>query len=353
MLMALYLKKYFTQIRHKNLKKEQQLLFLNRLSRLLQNGYTLIESLEIIQWDKAMKNPASTIKTALTNGSTLDQAFEEAKFNSVVTSYLYFVRANGDIQASIDKCLKMYEQRLHYTKKFEQVARYPIILLFVFSILLYFIKQSVLPSFLDIFQSSTETSSMVFLSITIMDLLSNVAYILLILVVIASILWQVNKRKVPIEKQIKLYCAIPIYYQYKKLNTSFLFATHFSSLLKTGIPIKEILTSMTLQTKLPIMAYYSNLMIEELNQGKHITSLLSQLKLLDKQIPVIFQKNADVHALEKDLSVYAELITEELHRKITKSITYVQPIFFLIIAAFIIFIYLTLMWPMFNMIKTI
>jgi competence protein ComGB len=351
--MDLYLKKYFTQIRHKHLRKEQQLLFLNRMSRLLKNGYTLIESLEIIQWDNAMKEPAATITNALTNGSTLDQAFEKAKFNSVVTSYLYFVRANGDIRASIDKCLKMYEQRLHYTKKFEQVARYPIILLFVFSILLYFIKQSVLPSFLDIFQSNTETSAMVFLSITIMDLLSNAAYILLILVIIVSLLWQVNKRKVPIEKQIKLYCAIPIYYQYKQLNTSFLFATHFSSLLKTGIPIKEILTSMTKQTKLPIMAYYSNLMIQELNQGKHITSLLSQLKLLDKQIPVIFQKNADVHALEKDLSVYAELLTEELHRKITKSITYIQPIFFLIIAAFIIFIYLTLMWPMFNMIKTI
>ncbi|MGY0692931.1 competence type IV pilus assembly protein ComGB [Virgibacillus sp. FSP13] len=351
--MALYLKKYFTKIRQKNFKKEQQLLFLNRLSRLLQNGYTLIESLEVIKWNKTMKEPASVIMLALKSGSTLDQAFEKAKFNSIITSYLYFVRANGDIEASIRKCLNMYEQRLHYHRKFQQVARYPAILLLIFSVLLYFIKQSVLPSFLDLFQTSTEASSMLFISIMIIDFLSNFAYLLLILVIVFCLLWQINKRKIRIEKQIKLYSSLPIYRKYKQIQTTFLFATHFGSLLKTGIPIKEILNTMAQQTKLPILAYYSTLMIQELNQGRHITSLLSQLKLLDKQIPIIFQKNADVTALEKDLSIYAELLTEELHRKILKAITYIQPVFFLILAGFIVFIYITLMWPMFQLIKTI
>ncbi|MBT2214445.1 type II secretion system F family protein [Virgibacillus dakarensis] len=351
--MGLYLKKFLTEIRHKNVKKEQQLLFLNRLSRLLQNGYTLIESLEIVKWDKTMLEPATTITTALKNGSTLDQAFEKANFNHVITSYLYFARANGDIQASIQKCLSMYEQRLQYTKKFQQVARYPVILLVVFSILLYFIKQSVLPSFLDLFQYNAETSSIVFVSIMIIDFLSNFVFVLLIVALIATGLWQFNKRKIRIDKQIKIYSMLPVYRKYKQMHVSFSFATHFSSLLKTGISIKEILTTMSRQTKLPILAYYSTLMIEELNHGKHLSSLLSQLKLLDKQISVIFQKNADVTALEKDLSMYGELLTEELHRKIMKSITYIQPIFFLVLAGFIVFIYMTLMWPMFQLIKTI
>ncbi|MEN1970575.1 competence type IV pilus assembly protein ComGB [Lentibacillus sp. N15] len=351
--MALYLKKYFAKIRHKTLKKELQLLFLNRLSRLLKNGYTLIDALEIIQWDAALKLPAATITACLKNGSRLDQAFEQSQFNSIVTSYLYFVRANGDIQASIDKCLIMYEQRLQYTRKFQQVARYPAILLIVFSVVLYFIKHSVLPSFQDLFQGSGAASSILTISVTLIDMGSALFIWLLILAIIIAFLWQFNKRKIPIDKQIKLYNAIPFYRHYKQIHVSFLFATHFSSLLKTGISIKEILTTMSKQGKIPILAYYANLMMQELNQGKHLSSLLSQFRMLDKQIPLIFQKNADSSALEKDLSIYAEFLTDELHRKIMKNLTYIQPIFFLVLAGLIVFIYMSLMWPMFQLIKTI
>ncbi|WP_188453668.1 competence type IV pilus assembly protein ComGB [Virgibacillus oceani] len=351
--MDLYLKKFLTRIKHKTIRKELQLLFLNRLSRLLHNGYTLIEALEVIKWDKNLERPSTIIMEALKNGATLDQAFEKARFNTIVTSYLFFVQANGDVQATIEKCINMFEQRIQYLQKFQQVARYPIILLFIFSILLYFIKQSVLPSFLDLFQSNPETSSTVYLSMVVIDFLSSFVMVLFVLILIGGGLWQINKQKLSIEKQIKVYRSIPIYRKYKQIQTSFLFATHFSSLLKTGIPIKEILTIMSQQPKLPILSHYSTLMTAELQKGLQLSSLLSQLQLLEKQIAMIFQKNADINALEKDLSVYAELITEDLHRKIMKVITYIQPAFFLLLAGFIIFIYITLMWPMFQLIKTI
>ncbi|WP_099158493.1 competence type IV pilus assembly protein ComGB [Virgibacillus ndiopensis] len=351
--MALYLKKYTTHIKPKTIRKELQLLFLKRLSRLLQNGYTLIEALEVIKWDKNLEKPASNVIEALKNGSSLDQAFDKAKFNPIVTSYLFFVQANGDVYATIEKCIYMFEQRLLYVQKFQQVARYPIILLFVFSILLYFIKQSVLPSFLDLFQANSETSSTVYFSMVIIDFLSSFVVVIIILAIVGGGFWQLHKHKISIHKQIKVYSSIPIYRKYKQIQTSFLFATHFSSLLKTGIPIKEILTIMSQQTKLPILSYYSKLMTAELQKGLQLSSLLSQFQLLEKQVAMIFQKNADINALEKDLSVYAELVTEELHRKIMKVITYIQPAFFLVLAGFIVFIYITLMWPMFQLIKTI
>lgn len=351
--MDLYLKRYFTQIRHATLKKENQLLFLNRLSRLLNNGYSLIEALEVIKWDKTLHDAADTIITSLKDGNSIDQAFEKANFSTAITSYLYFTRVSGEINTSIEKCLQMYEQRLRYIKKFQQVIRYPIVLFVVFTILFYFIQQSVLPSFLNLFESTTETSSILFFAIHFGEWVGNIAYISLILLVVIGIAWNMNKEKLSIEQQVKIFRSIPIYRSYKRIQVSFLFATHFSSLLKTGIPIKEILRTMAGQKKLSVLTHYSELIIDELNQGKHIASLLLQLKLIDKQLSIIFQKNADAETLEKDLSVYADLLTEEMNRKIMKTITYIQPIFFLILAGFIIFIYITLMWPMFQLIKTI
>lgn len=80
---------------------------------------------------------------------------------------------------------------------------------------------------------------------------------------------------------------------------------------------------------------------------------MSQLHLLDKHLISIFQQDTDMEALEMDLSVYAELLMEDIEAKTLKILTWVQPIFLIIIGGLIIFIYISLMWPMFQLIKTV
>src|SRR5690625_7565567 len=111
--------------------------------------------------------------------------------------------------------------------------------------------------------------------------------------------------------------------------------------------IKEILHHMAKQKKLPIIAYYSHLMIEELSKGFPLASLLSQFPFFEQHIATIFQKNADMHALEKDLTMYAEFVIKELHQKIMKTITFIQPFFLILLAGLHIFISVTLMCRMF------
>ncbi|MFB4166458.1 type II secretion system F family protein [Virgibacillus sp. JSM 102003] len=351
--MDLSLKKLIPQLGNRSPKKEVQLRFLKRMERLLANGYPLISALEIINWDKQLKPISNSVISSLKSGTTLDRALEKENFNPIITSYLYFVRDNGNLQANVEKCISMYEQRVLYVKKFQESARYPLILLFIFSLLLYFVKQSVLPSFMDLFNNNTETTSTVMLSVAVIDLLVRFITVLALMTVLFLIIWHIVKHKVSVEKQIKFYRVIPIYYQYKRMQISFLFATHVSSLLKTGISIREILSNMSEQNKQPVLSHFALLMTKELSDGVYITSLLANLPLLDNQLSTIFQKNADVNALEKDLTIYAELQTEEIHRRTMKVITYLQPAFFIILASFIIFIYVTLMWPMFQLIKTI
>jgi len=339
--------------RKNKLPKETQLRFLKRLHRLITNGYPLLEALETLKWDKQLLPTATQLTDSLKNGVTIDLAFEKAMFHHTITSYLYFIRANGDLQGSIEKCIEMFEQRTNYTKKFQQIARYPLILFIIFSVLLYFIKQSVLPSFAEMFQTSSSASSTILVSIFTIDLLITLVIIIGILVLLAIPLWHLLKQRISIEQQIKIFQSIPIYRSYVKTQTSYFFAVHFSSLLKTGMSFKEILHHMANQQKLPIITHYASLIREELSRGLHITYLLSQFTFLEEQLASIFQKNADVNALEKDLSVYGELLMEDIEEKLMKSITFLQPVFFIILATLIVFIYVTLMWPMFELINTI
>src|SRR5699024_1554118 len=148
---------------------------------------------------------------------------------------------------SIKKCIAMYEHRLTYVQKFKQITRYPLILLFFFAILLYFIKQSVLPSFESLFHVNNDASAIVHLLLLVMDYLTLLLILLGTILLGLCIFWFFYKRKIKIENQLKIYNYIPIYRNFLRLHTSFLFATHLSSLLKTGISLKKILTMMSSQ----------------------------------------------------------------------------------------------------------
>ncbi|TXL67964.1 chromosome partitioning protein ParA [Cerasibacillus terrae] len=338
--------------KNKSLKTDIQLRFLNRLSQSLNNGYPLLAALEAFQWDYELRKPAERIILSLRNGVSFDKALEEADFHPTITSFLYFTK-DGNLTENIEKCAELFEKRMKHTKKLKQISRYPFILFIIFAVLLFFIKKSVLPSFIDLFQSTPNTGITIKFSIFFINLLFQTMVMIIFITLITALVWYVIKHKWNIERRIKIYHRIPIFRQYIQLHTSYLFATHISTLLKTGIPLKEILTIMHEQKNLPIIAFYTGLMTEQLKKGVYITSLLQSLPLLDPKLGMIFQKHSDRYALETDLTIYAELKAEEFHERLMKMIISIQPIFFICLACFIIFIYIALMWPMFQLIKTV
>src|SRR5690625_4595629 len=159
--MVSYVKKFLWPHKQRRLPEHLQLRFLKQLYRLLTNGYPLIEALDIIKWDKQIHTTASDIKSYLKKGDLIDQAFAKTHFHQTITAYLFFVRSHGNLESSIEKCVVMFENRLQYVKKFQQVIRYPLILTIIFIGLLYVIKHWILPSFIDLYTTSPEASSTV------------------------------------------------------------------------------------------------------------------------------------------------------------------------------------------------
>ncbi|MFS0672801.1 competence type IV pilus assembly protein ComGB [Ornithinibacillus sp. 179-J 7C1 HS] len=347
------LQKILTKVYEPRLKTTTQLTFLKRLSRSLSNGYPLIEALETMKWDKNLLSVAEQVIILLKSGETLDKSLEKLSFHPIITTYLYFAKEHANLEANLNKCLHIYEQRLNHLKKFTQVIRYPIILIIIFSMVFFFIQHKVLPNLLSLFQQNNQESHMINTTITF----SSLIYYGFIMVILISLtiyfLWTHMKPKTPVELQIKLYNMLPIYRGYVKLNTSFLFSTHVETLLKTGLPIKDVLTILSKQTKLPLLSYYATQLINGLNQGFPISLIMEQLTFLSPQLTSIFQKNSNSESLEKDLATYSTFLIDELNDKIVNIITYIQPVFFILLGLIIILIYLSLMLPMYQFINTI
>ncbi|MHA6250983.1 competence type IV pilus assembly protein ComGB [Oceanobacillus sp. CAU 1775] len=336
----------------KNLSEQIQLRFLKRLHRLINSGYPLLECLEIMKWDKDLTQLANQFIHALRDGKPIHMVFEENKFHESICTFVYFTKVSSNLNESIQKCIEMFEHKMTNNKKFNQAIRYPLILLFVFSLTLFFINQQVLPSFQTLLQSSPQAKQTITILILMMDLLQFTFITFAITIVVGVMVWRIFRGRIPINKQLKILNRIPIYRNYLRLQTSFQFATHFSSLLKAGLSLKQTLNELSKHEKLPIIKYYADLITLDLNRGFHLSILLSELPFLEKQLVAIFQKNNDIQSLENDLSIYSEVLMEEIHRKILSMITLIQPIFYIILACFIVFIYISLLWPMFQLINT-
>ncbi|MEI3611714.1 competence type IV pilus assembly protein ComGB [Pseudogracilibacillus sp. SO30301A] len=349
-----YRKKFMTgTIIKRKLKEQTQLHFLKRLHRLLKNGYSLLDALEVMQWDKEICNLSEMLAEKIKKGLPLDEAMEKLDFHKVIVSYLYFVRVNGNLISSLEKCIHLFEHRITYIQKFSQVIRYPIILSTFFIVLLIFLKNSVLPSFLELFKSNASSSKTVHYSIILIDFVSTIFIILVLLLLLSSIIWYFYKGKVPIEQQINFYKRIPIVNSFLKMQTSYYFSSHLAMFLQAGFPIKDTLKNLSKQERIPIISFYATLLTEQLTNGSYIDSLLKELPFIDNQLANLFNKTTNATSLATDLTIYAEFSAEDMERKIMRIIILIQPIFFVLLACFIILVYVTIMWPMFQLIQTV
>lgn len=329
-----------------------QLRFLDQLSYLLANGYSLLRALEVLSWEKTFQSIAQPLQSLLKSGKYIDEAFQELHFDHSISSYLYFVRLHGDLSKHISSCAKMYERKTTYEKSFKRATRYPLFLCMFFSVLFICIKQFVLPSFDTMFQSNGSSTA----AHTILQIINGSFYIgggCIAVLIILIVLWKIKKKALSIGAQMEFYEKIPFYRSYVRLNTSHQFATHMSTLFESGLTIKEILLYLQKQSKLPILSHYALHVQDKLHAGVPLSEIFENLYFVETHLGQIFQTNKDQQSLEKDLHMYAQIVTEELHRKSMQLITIIQPLFFGIIALFIISMYIALMWPMFQMIQTI
>ncbi|WP_093217064.1 competence type IV pilus assembly protein ComGB [Sediminibacillus albus] len=338
---------------HPKLKSGDQLLFLKRLGRLITSGYPLMEALAMIGWDPRLSDTAAEISDSLYHGQPIDRAFEKARFSQNITSYLYFARSNGDLESTINLCSEMIERQLSQLHQFQKTIRYPLLLIGLFTVLLYFVKNSVYPAFIQIITSSGEAPVITSLSILIIDILFNSMIVFFLGCLIAIPVWLAARQHIPIDRQIKWCSRVPVISSYLRLKTTFLFALHLGSLLKTSIPIKDAFQILNHQQRLPILSFYAGRIASNLENGRHITGILPSLILFEQELTGIFQKNINAKELERDLHIYADFLTDRMQEKINKVIALIQPIVFCLLAGLIIFVYLSIMLPMFQLIKTI
>lgn len=339
--------------RQTELDPKKQLLYMDRLLYFLQNGYPLLQALDRMRWDKRLQALASQSKHLLQKGQSFDYVLQELGFRRRLYSFMAVTRQNGDLQGSLSQCQSMLQNEMEHIQTFKSQLRYPLFLIFLFLVVLYFVRTSIYPSFQQLFASANNTSALLPLSITIMDGAFQVSLFILFAFFLFLPLWRWVAQTFTARSLLQIYSYIPIFRHFLKMRHSFFFSLLLSSLLKSGTSIQQALTILSNQTDMPILSYHAERMLLAFRSGHQLPENLSDELVLERECLTIFQLDANTKKVEKDLFVYAELVNSRLQTFVTTLLKLVQPIFFSILAIFIVLVYLSFMLPMFQLMKTI
>ncbi|QDP40596.1 type II secretion system F family protein [Radiobacillus deserti] len=338
---------------NRELNPKTQQLYLDRLVYFLQNGYTLLHALDRMSWDKRLQPLARQSKQLLQEGAAFDYVLQDLGFKQRLYSFIAVTQMNGDLQRSISQCQTLLKNEMGHIRTFKNQIRYPICLLFLFLLVLYAVRSYIYPSFQQLFISASSTSPLLSFSMTIFDVLFTGSLFLVgVIVCFIPIGFQLSKR-LPIHQILRIQSLLPIYSRFVKMKNSFYFSLLLSSLLKTGASIKEALTILSKQQDMPFLSYHALQMLGTFKKGDHPPETFSSGLAIEEECLAIFQLDANTRKVEKDLLVYAELLNNRLQSFVSTLLKLIQPIFFSALAIFILFVYLSFMVPMFDLMKNI
>ncbi|GEM04411.1 competence protein ComG [Halolactibacillus miurensis] len=331
----------------------QQLSFMKRLATLLEANYSMKEALHVLKFNKTFHHVAETILARLSNGDTLDHILRQIQFHPQFITHVHYGLLRGHLSDGIIQAITFIDKQHRLKQHFLKTIRYPLVLIFGFLIMLYFIQMYIYPNFLQLFQTAHQTPDLIETAIFSVSLLFHIVQIVIVLLILFIILTFLIYKKVTPDQLMTILLRLPIAFRLTRLHTSFFFAHHLKNLLDAQYSMKEAFTLIHNQERSSILNQTMIELLANLNDGETLYQCLAIQPFFSERLSYIFQNYEAQTLIRSSLDIYMTETIEDVTNTIEKSIHLIQPIIFTIIALSIVLIYLSLLMPMVEMMNTL
>lgn len=343
------------KIKKKWLIKEQAL-FLNRLSDLLEKGYTLNEAMKFtsIDLNEEKKQAVFFCLQELSKGVPVRAAFEKLSFHTEVLSYLYFAERHGDLEMALREGGEMLSRKLVQHEKMKKVLQYPLFLFFTIGILLYISQSVIAPQFQQIYHSMNIKPSILTEILFIIFEGTKIFIGLILLLLIAGSIFHISYfKKLPPQEKMRIAIKIPLWKKFVILINSYYFSLQLSNLLKGGLSIYESLTVFENQNLLPFYRDEASWFIEHLKKGERFEGLVERNSFYEKEMTQVIGHGQANGNLARELYTYSQFVLERLEGKLMKWIMMIQPAAYLAVGVTVLLMYLSMILPMYHMMEAL
>lgn len=322
------------------LNGEEQLAFLDYLNHSLDNGFSLINSIELMPalWF-SKKELMEKLAQRMKEGANFSSEMIKLGFSKTTVTQVNLSLQQGNLTECLDQLATLNRLKQEQIKKLRAELSYPFILAIMMVILLVFMQSFVSTQFND---TSEHSGDIVMLGLLVLVLLGIYFF--------ARIVILLNKQDYASMKKVVNY---PIIGKIVLLYIHYLMVYDIGMLLASGFSLQRMCEYASQQEKGSLQQALGQKIGQQLFEGKNLEEIIQQEQFLPNSLLILLQTGSQRKNLSQRCLILGRSLFIDLIAKIEKLVVNVQPVCFILIGLCIIGMYLKLLLPMYSMMQGI
>lgn len=334
--------------------------FCRQFATMLVSGISVIKCLDILYTqaeDPHFKAVLKKVFEGVQRGQSLSYSFaaQNNVFPEMMINMVEAGEASGTLENVMERLSEHFEKSMKTNNKIKNALTYPLILGILTVTVVIILMMFVLPVFIQMFNNSgVELPAPTRLLITISNSLTSYWYVYLIFVCSAALIWiNVLKSENGRLKWDRFKTKMPVIGKLNIIIISARFARTLSIMMHSGI---SLLKSLEITAKVLNNKYYEKCMDEirtDIRRGLSISEATKKADVFPVMLTSMISIGEESGTLDDVLVKTAALYDEESDNAITKMIGLLEPLMIIIMALVVGFIIVSIIVPMFGMMKMV
>lgn len=337
-------KKHSKCIKIKPLTRRQKYEFIYLLGNLLENGFSLEQSIHFMQTISVKQQPQlNDVEKRLLTGESFAKCLTNIGFTKEQIAPIKFSEVHGDLVTTLKRMSHQMNEREKQRKEMIKVLSYPVLLLVFLFMMILGMKVFIIPQLSELSSENNQSSMFQLLDYS---LKWGIGFIVIVGVV--GVCYDRYLTKNSQIKKLTLYSRLPIVGSLIKSYYTALFATEWGNLLSQGMEFKDVVLVMKKKGYSSLMQEMAKEIKIKLESGIFIDEPIEDWVFLKPELTWIIRQG-EIHGhLGHELRVYGQREWEVFIAECEKKIQWLQPLTFLLIAVLIISIYGSLLLPIYS-----
>ncbi len=332
----------------------------NQLATLIQAGITLSSALTLLEGQvtkKALKKAFRGLIEEIQAGNSLSQALTKYP-QAFPNTYCQIIKASeqaGTLETGLKQAAKYLEKQANANQKITKAMMYPTFVLILGVFVAILLITVALPPLVNLFSSlNVELPWMTNLLLNVANfILNNDVAILIGLIMFVILIYLLSKLPSVKLARDKLLLKIPIISKIVLERHMQLFCQTASMLLQAGLRLPQVMEMIIHTTRNQVIRNAFSNVREKLIQGEGLAQPMSANKLFPALLVEMVTVGEKTGTMDATLGSLADFYADEVDRKIDSLISMIEPALTLLIGGMVIFLALSMITPLYSILKSV
>ncbi|MDD5526479.1 MAG: type II secretion system F family protein [Candidatus Omnitrophica bacterium] len=350
----------FMQFRIKRISRQELLIFTRQLSTLIATGAPLITSIQNVA-DQAQnprfKQILGSIVSSLESGVSFSESLAQYPdiFGDLYVSLIKVGEAGGLLDKVLARLAELSVQEIDLRSRITSALVYPAVLASVAFIIVNFVLVAVLPKFTAIFEASSAKLPLPTRALLGLSYLARNYWWLMALAAVFILNALRNYYRTPDGRRYfdSLFLRLPLFGPLTlKVMVSRL-SRSIAALTKSGVPVLEALTVVETTVSNVVLQNMIKDTRAAISSGQSLTEPFKASGLFPPMVIQLINTGERTGRLDKMFDQIADFYEPEIEFTIRNLTSLLEPIMLLVMGTVVVFIALSVLLPIFNLISVI